>query len=388
MLVLGAVAALRVAVWKDGLRVVQSPTPFGRTLLAFAIFSGWLLASSLWSEVARPWKVWTDFTFTTLAAGALVHVAVRAQDRALPALSSIFVGGVAAALALLIFEAATGGLLRAITPPKPRDQEQVRDLIALARGVTAVIPSAFAALSLGLAWRGRRAAPLVVGGALAALAASLGYSVDTNIVAVAGGACVFGAALIAPRWTIALVASALLLALAAAPLAAIVPFERFAENAALPASWAQRLYVWGKAGDLVIACLPFGCGADYGRAVSALGETAALPHSGLIIDVMPVHPHNLFLQIWMDLGFVGAAAAAAAVAFGAAALARQADDRPLVAGAAAIAVAVLASGLLEASLWQPWRIAAVGFGATGLALSSALRRSHLRNEADGDRKGL
>jgi len=72
-----------------------------------------------------------------------------------------------------------------------------------------------------------------------------------------------------------------------------------------------------------------------------------------------LHPHNGELQIWMELGVVGAVAAAA---FWWTTLGRLARPRAslLIAAAAASAVVYLLFGTLNFGLWQEWWLALGG----------------------------
>lgn len=391
ILLIGIIIATRPDIWRQGVaRFLRAPRRgdyLALAVLSFAAFSAWLLISGLWSGVKRPWKVWTDFTFTVLAAGALVFEIIhRTEDRrALNLLARAFVAATAAATLLLAFEAASGGALRRALPPPDPTPGQTKDLISLARGLSAVIPSLFAAAAAAILLRGRldRSARLATGAvfALAALAAAQ-YSVTANSLALAAGALAFTAALFAPRATLRSLGVLIAVLTLTAPLASRIPAERIVTSAEIEQSWAQRLFIFRKAGEAAIACAPLGCGADYGRALSRSGETVVIPGTSEALPVMPLHPHNVFLQVWMDLGVPGALAFATTALFGFLALAGLDAPKLFFAAAAGAAASVTVSALIEASLWQNWRIAAAGFAAGGLALSYAFHRLHLKSAAD------
>ena len=91
--------------------------------------------------------------------------------------------------------------------------------------------------------------------------------------------------------------------------AALFPLEAAtAMLGGLPDSWVQRLHIWSRAGA-EIAAHPFGGGVEYARAISR--PIVPVEINGVALNTMPLHPHNLFLHIWMDLGVVGALAMSA-----------------------------------------------------------------------------
>lgn len=393
MLLVGIIIATRPEIWRAGFaRFVRRPERRDWAFMAvwsFAAFSAWLLISGLWSEVNRPWKVWSDFTFTVLAAGALVYQITHNTDnaRAVKRIAGAFLFAAAAAVALLAFEAVSRGALRAAISADDTAYARVKDQIALARGLTAVIPSLFAAAAVALLWRRKLDLKLRLGiGAVfagAALAAALN-SVTANTLALFFGAAAYLAASFMPRAVLRGLGVLVAVMMLIAPLAAYIPAARIAAGAPIETSWSQRLFTFKKGGEAAIACAPFGCGADFGRALSRQQEKIVAPGPAKGLSVMPLHPHNVFLQVWMDLGAPGAFAFAAAAVFGFFALARLEGPRVFFAAAAAVSASVLVSALIEASLWQNWRIAAVGFAAAGLALAWSFHNLHLKSGAEAD----
>jgi len=123
----------------------------------------------------------------------------------------------------------------------------------------------------------------------------------------------------------------------------------------LPDSWEQRMGYWTYA-MARIADHPFrGWGLDASRAFS--------PH-------IVLHPHNGALQVWLELGVVGAVAAALAWAFAFRRLAR--DERSVVAAATAASASVyLLFGLVNFGVWQEWWLALAALTAVVAALGDA-----------------
>ena len=106
----------------------------------------------------------------------------------------------------------------------------------------------------------------------------------------------------------------------------------------LPLSWAERLGYWMYATARVGDHPWRGWGLDASRAFS---------------PYIQLHPHNGPLQLWMELGAVGAAAAALAWVFAFRRLAR--DKRSLVAAATVGSAAVyFFFGAISFGVWQEW----------------------------------
>jgi O-antigen ligase len=120
-------------------------------------------------------------------------------------------------------------------------------------------------------------------------------------------------------------------------------------------SWAIRTDIWRFAADRILEKPFFGWGLDAARTFS--------PN-------IPLHTHNAAIQIWLELGAVGAAIT---VLFwlwlGGRIDAIEARDRPLAAAAAACASAYLTIGALSFGVWQEWWL---GLGALSVAAIAAL----------------
>ena len=67
-----------------------------------------------------------------------------------------------------------------------------------------------------------------------------------------------------------------------------------------------------------------------------------------------IHPHSMFLQIWVELGMAGIAASLASVLFVLSRIGRSAADLPLHLG---LFLTIVCIGLVSMSAWQPWWLA-------------------------------
>jgi O-antigen ligase len=366
-------AASRPRFWRIG--IAPRRTSMRIAAAVSALFILWTAASGLWSPT--PGALWLAATLTVgvLAGVALAHEASTAAPRRVRRLAAFFASAVTTAAAALLFEALTGGYLRDVVPPRDSSPARWRDLTSLARGATALVPLAFPAAVMI-----RRLTGSIVLGfvpLLALFAASAQFSVFANVVALAAGAFAYAAALAAPRTALRIVLLSFVAAALATPLAAAaLPAEALTADGLAPPSWAQRLFIWREAASRALgACFPLGCGADYARAWAAFAAPIEIPGAPGPLPSMPIHPHNVFIQITLELGLPGIAAFTAASAAAAAAVGRAPLTREAAAAIAGALAATFISVMFEASLWQVWRLAVVTLAALGAAVAYRLNNS-------------
>jgi O-antigen ligase len=135
------------------------------------------------------------------------------------------------------------------------------------------------------------------------------------------------------------------------------PFVR--EHAeAFKNSFGHRLYIWDFAGKRIAERPLLGWGLDAARAIPG-GRDEIKPGRQL----MPLHPHDAALQVWLELGLPGAALAAALLFWLWCRLATAAWPRLYAAacgGSLTAAGAVLSAG---GGVWQEWWLATLAFAA-------------------------
>jgi O-antigen ligase len=374
-------AAFRKDIWISGITLLSPPRlrcdPLGLAALSMIGFSAWVSVSALWSPT--PGGFWLGMTIlvAVFGAGALVFEAAHATPKRAQRFSALFVLMVVSASAALLFEGLSGGYLRAVIPPDDLTPLRWKDMTALARGVTVMAPLVFPAAVLIRRITGSWAIALVP--ASAAFVAAMQFSVFANVLAIGAGAAAFGLALVRPRLCLVVLAILLMLALISAPfVAAAIPAEAIVDGGVgvVPASWGQRLFVWKETGVRVLRdCMPLGCGADYARSLKESAGMIVVKGSAITLPAMPLHPHNLFLQIWLELGLPGVAAFGAAIAAAAAALMRAKIDAGTLAAAGAVIAVSFISVMFEASLWQIWRLAVFTLAALGCAVSYSVNNS-------------
>ena len=363
-----ATVALLLAVLLHRRARGEWPWPRGRAALAAGLLFLWAALSSAWAiEPLRALATSLQLGGFVLLGAAAARVAGAGTQAEKARLLRWATAGLVLGLAAAAFDAASGQALRAAVrglseapPTLAFGLKPAGSAMALWLPLVAAAP---------LPWPAR-AAILGAGGAV--LLALPGESAKLAVLAagLAGGAT-----LLLPRlgpWLLgAGLAAAILLmpALLGPVLARGVPVGDW------PPSAAHRLLVW----DFTIARIAerplIGWGMEASRSVPghrdapspALLERFGLAGAGVAdwiprSQLLPLHPHNGPLQLWLELGVAGAGLGALLVLLLACRCGRS--------GYPAIATAMLASAAVTAMLsfgaWQEWWI-----GAELLALAGA-----------------
>ncbi len=207
-------------------------------------------------------------------------------------------------------------------------------------------------------YRGRRA------GAAALFAAALGgavlaHSGAPGFALIAAGV-VFFLARAAPRATVgglAVVLASLVVAGAWTGTLATRLLRPAVEDALSEQHASHRVRIWSafetRVRDRPILGHGFAASTKVAAAPRPDGKPPE-PDNDLIVNN---HPHNVFLEFWIELGLAGGVSAAAVLAF---VLRRiDASSAETLAARAACLVAVALVGLVGLSAWQPWWLAAI-----------------------------
>ena len=346
--------------------------PLFAALAAVLLFCFWVFLSGFWSPKQEPSLV-LNVLAPILVGGSVIWFSLNLSTIWTIRLSAAFALSIAAGATVLLFEGVTGGFLRTTLPPEEPTPGDLRDLIALGRGVTSITPALFPAAAIAAMMRGKWAAAAVIAvGFLAAI---------SNVVSANAGAIVVGLAVasltaIKPRLAILIVGTFILAALLTAPLLGLLPvayiFDQFGD--VLPSSWLHRIAIWQAAGAQIIEGLPFGFGADYARIWKESAGVIDVPGSRYPLLLMPTHPHSVFLQIWLELGLPGVIAITAFIVLGLRRILASSLSTAVTAGMTGAAAAVTVSFMVEGSIWQVWRHGAIALAAMGVALSYSLYR--------------
>ncbi|MCC7045410.1 MAG: O-antigen ligase family protein [Alphaproteobacteria bacterium] len=157
-------------------------------------------------------------------------------------------------------------------------------------------------------------------------------------------------------------------------LAVPAPDPIHAANRALPGSWSHRIVIWQFAAKRIAERPVLGWGLDASRKIPGGRETIAWqmdpdprdPGDRMsVVQVMPLHPHSLALQVWLELGAIGALALAA--------LAWLLVTRAGAGGAGSVALVYAGMAISNVSYgaWQTWWLATLMLVAAAAASVSA-----------------
>lgn len=336
--------------------------PGTAVVLAFLLLAAVSLA---WSPSPRAAATVGEIGYVALgalAAGAWISSLPGVEARRL---SGLFVAGVVAGLAVFavegVFDFPLHRWWNGVSAVSPVSASNVPKRSAVLLSLL-VWPAA-----LVLDRAGRRPAALALV-AVYATACLLATSRSAML-----GLAIGGVALVAALWSSRAVRGALAAVLVAAftgVLPAALALDRLLDLDSAPwlfTSARHRVEIWGMAADRALTTPLFGQGIDSSRALAPMGEVSRfVPQTETLL---PLHPHNAFLQVWLELGAAGAALALAVSLLLLAGTARLDErDQP-------VALALFAGGLAMVStaygIWQAWWMA--GILAAGLMLRLAVR---------------
>lgn len=197
---------------------------------------------------------------------------------------------------------------------------------------------------------------------LAVLVTSVKFGSLAAVVAVLFGGAVAVLARLAPRATPAILGSVFVAWALIAPVAAthIPDPETAARNVPMIAnSTLHRLAIYHGVGDLIVQAPILGHGANSARGIPegqnrigydfAIGDKVYSVQSELI----PLHPHNAVLQVWLELGLVGILLACALIVLVLRAIVKATEGTERVVALASFA-AVFAVLNVSFGAWQSW----------------------------------
>ena len=129
----------------------------------------------------------------------------------------------------------------------------------------------------------------------------------------------------------------------------------------------QRLAIWKLTVQNIFSgplSFVFGGGVNYSQYLSDLGQTITLPGYPEPIPLLPTHPHNLFLQVWLEFGLAGVLIVLGLIWLTMRFVLARAGAvlaRPVAAACVAVAAAFYVFSAVDLSLWTLWRLAAPVF---------------------------
>ncbi|WP_146055874.1 O-antigen ligase family protein [Bosea psychrotolerans] len=358
-------------------RLMQARALLLRPLaLALLGFLAWALVTLLWSHLPRAGLAMYGELVLSLASGFVVALC---WPQTAPARARRALGWSLALTGILVL-----GELR--LGPGLRDALGLRSQLYIFNRplLTCLLLLAPAVYGLWTAPGGGRGSR--------ALAGLVAVFVTAAIMAGESGAAKLGLMLMAASWLVALALPRLALAgvaVAFVAMMAIAPVLGPLADRVLPAGVYEqlarahardRVEIWLSFGEAIRArpLTGFGFGTSAALRTHPAAAAVSEPHR-LLLDVG--HPHNAFLQVWVETGLIGV------LLISAAGLAFLGRLRHMPARALAPRLAVVAAALGVASVghgaWQGWWIAALG--ATAIWFMSIGRNDASRNVAETSR---
>jgi O-antigen ligase len=360
-------AATIFTIVAERLQSGNRPSPPGRALMLSLLFLGWCVITLFWA-LDRPsgGRKLIDMAAVFVSTLALLGLAKRLDFRQRQGLAKALAIGAIVALILLGIETTFGFPLYRLVMGD--SNPKLKDLLLSKRSVDAVPllvwPAALAFERLGRAWLG-----VIL--AVAFAAASFKLTAASSTLAMVLSLLVLAIA----WWRVSaarrLLAIGILAAFALILPGAILVYDHFGKGEALlkefdsshQFSGGQRLEIWHFAAVNTLDRPITGHGINSSRFIPNNGAVSAFQPPDK--PVITLHPHDAFLQIWLELGVVGVILMAALL------LAALRETRGwteganrfvLAGGAAALVIAGLAFGI-----WQTWWMATLAFDAVAFA---------------------
>ena len=340
------------------------------------LLTGPALAALAWGALSALWAVEPDLAISRaakLTAATAFGVIILVGLVNLPGKRRFQIGialciGLALAVVIIAVDLwLEGGLRRAI-----RDDASYVGMASLNNGMTWIMlliwPAALwlwrAAGITGRRWL-RLIAPVLVAACVPLL---MKLESQSSLTAFGLGSATFIAVAAAPRLVPYAMAIGIAVSTVAAPLAVLVVFKatRLTEwFQALPSTMVHRAYIWEFSAQRIMERPLLGWGLDSSRVIPGGHRMVTdvnpdLSHNVYgLMELMPLHPHNAPLQLWLELGLPGALLFVAVTGALLVAIARRVRDRLAAATATTVLVVAIALSSFSYGIWQTWWLAAL-----------------------------
>ncbi|KUO56604.1 MAG: hypothetical protein APF80_02690 [Alphaproteobacteria bacterium BRH_c36] len=380
----------------------RHPPAFEAAFLVVVAFAGWAMLSALWSPA--PWHSLLKPVFMVLIAVA-VWFALRTVSTASRPFAHYFgegaITGIAVGYLLVCFEIVTDQLItRTIMSAIPATHENISkhvtvDVHGTVTDVTNANLNRRMAILTWLLWpaimlalhdpsRIRRwiALVTVIGGAGIILVFG---SHQSSQIAILGGVVVYGLASInLPATRIALASVWSIAVVFALPIALMMSSANLHNADWLFKSARHRVVIWSTTAEEALKSPVLGVGADATRTAmhAAMKRSESEETLGRMMVGYANHAHNAYLQVWYELGAIGAALFLAIGLFALRVIARlKTALQP-----SAIALFVTTSLLIafSYSIWQTWFIAALGFAIVVFGVAARKRADQIAHPGTAD----
>lgn len=343
------------------------PLPDRPLLLALGLFLAWTGISLVWTAGGgKAIKGFVSFLYLWLPALLLLTVLPVVSDGAARRVARWLLPAAALGVGLFAVELLAGQPIQHWAAGSDKELlDYERDLNRAAL-LLALLAGPVSLLLWRLGWR------VLAGLALfLPLLMAVDSSSQSSVAALAGLIILLAVGVLSWRVAAGLVAAGIVAGFSlCGPVAQWMMAAGLSEAAWMPASFRHRIMTWnfvaGHLGDH-----PWiGWGLEASRAIP--GGQAVFPDTGPPgWPVLPIHPHNLFLQVRLELGWVGAVLAALLLLAILRCLTRlDAGIRPM---AIALLGACIFTQCFAYGAWQGWLICGMLFGGVLVALAARVR---------------
>jgi O-antigen ligase len=309
----------------------------------------WMATTAIWTfgpEDALLQLARTAFLISGGTALAIMLPMLDQIDR--ERLACAVIAGFALLVFLLAFELLSEGLIVRMALPAKYAEQPLIDVI-VSRGSVFMALMMWPTLLAFHSIHRRMGVVATIGGAIGI---TLLMDHSATRLGIATGLAALGLVYCFGQRAVVLIGSLCIALILSAPLLALGPlspqwWQSVAER--LEVSAVHRLYIWQFVTERVWERPLFG----WGFAASARIPGADTP-TPIGLRSLSLHPHNAALQIWLELGAVGAALSALLIAAIVLTLARSDVDRFTLATATAALATSFTVANLSFSIWQSW----------------------------------
>ncbi|WP_419902636.1 O-antigen ligase family protein [Kiloniella sp.] len=301
----------------DYFRYRSIPRPSKQTLVLAGLFFGWAFLSWFWSiNPEGTLKVTSRLLALSVCGWLFVQAIDHRSQEIKNRIAKYFLYGLVLGAAALIIEAQFDAPITRLA--KGLSDDEFLNLSRLNRGTTFITISGWICLALYAQQIPKLVFPLLVAGLLGIL--MLAHSESTLISM--GLSIVWAVVFYAfNKWSHHLLKYILALSILMMPLITTLtaPLGEPENSYNLHTSAHHRFFIWGFVSDKILEAPLIGAGMDASRVYPNTEEEVykRIRSDGYITGagdrVISLHPHNAPLQIWLELGLIGAIFAALCV---------------------------------------------------------------------------
>jgi len=322
------------------------------------LLMGWSLITALWAiDPAASLRKWGQLALILIGGLCLVRLVRDFDDDDRSIVETGLIAGTVLGLALAIQDMATDAWLRGYLQGGVDDRHDTALTRLNSGGTVAALLIWPATLAL---WRRHRIAAAILFVAAAVVIVRLASG--AAVLGLAGGAVVGAAAYAWPRLAPRAAAAAIVIGVLVSPLLPDTVLEPDRIYAAFPDLYSpsiHRLYIWEHTAARIGEKPLLGWGLDAARdmpdrdlSIRTLNPRLAVePYQDMTL--VPLHPHNAALQVWLELGVPGAIGFAL-LAAGLIAVRIGTPDRGYRAAVRAATVAAFIVCATAYGFWQSW----------------------------------